>query len=101
MTGEHEVSKDNNAKEDKKMFRRPQPCSKNCRQLRSAESGMNSLPQGRACQLVIQYQIGTPEKVHTNNIMQNKQVGLIYLRIYIYIQVHIHMHIHIYACSDI
>ena len=45
-------------------IRRPQPSTKNYQQLRNAESGKNSLPQGRTQQLVIQYQMVNPENVY-------------------------------------
>jgi hypothetical protein len=44
-----------------------------CTTKESLEQG-NSLVQGRAPQLVIQYQVVSPESIHTNNILQIEQV---------------------------
>jgi hypothetical protein len=60
-------------------------------QLRSAKSGRNSLPQGRAHQLVIQHQVVSHEIIHASNIMQINQVAFICLGIYI--SIHMYMHI--------
>lgn len=43
----------------------PQSYTKNHRQLRSADSGRNSLNQGRALQLSIQYQMVSPGNIHS------------------------------------
>lgn len=51
---------------------RPLPCTKNYRQLRNAESGGNSLPQGRVQQLVLHFQ-KVNLKTHYN-IVQIAQV---------------------------
>lgn len=45
---------------------RSQSCSEIYRQLRNAKSGRNSLPQGIAQQLVIQYHVGRPENTRTS-----------------------------------
>lgn len=44
---------------------RPPLHTKGCRHLREAESRRNSLPQGRAHQLVIHYQVVRPQNKHT------------------------------------
>lgn len=54
------INKNNNSRHanlDGGKFMRLRPYRKNSRQLRSAERGRNCLPQERAQQLVIQYQI--------------------------------------------
>lgn len=51
---------------------RSQPYTKNY--LRNIESWRNSLPPKRAQQLVMQYQIISPEKMHTSKITQTEQV---------------------------
>ena len=43
--------------------------TKNLRQLRDSASQRNSLPWGRAHQLVIQCQVVRPEKLHMRNIV--------------------------------
>jgi hypothetical protein len=46
------------------------PHTKNYRQLRNAESRRNRLPQGKEQQLVIQYQVVSPENMYINNMRQ-------------------------------
>jgi hypothetical protein len=48
---------------DGEKFMRFQLYTKNYRQIQSAESGRNSLSQGRVHQLVIQYQMVSPENI--------------------------------------
>ena len=60
---------------------RPQPYTKHYRQLRNAESGKNSLPQGGAHQWIIQYQLMSHESIDSSNITQAVQV--IFRKIYI------------------
>lgn len=55
---------------------RPQPYTKNKRQLRNAESGGHSVPQGRAHQLVSQHQNVSPENIHTSNIYSLSRLHL-------------------------
>ena len=55
------------------------PYTENYGQLRHAESGRNSLPQGRARQLVIPYQMVSPENIHARNIIQTEQAVAMYL----------------------
>jgi hypothetical protein len=54
---------------------RPQPCTKNGRQLRKAEGKRNGFLQRRA-QSVIQYQKAGPENTHTSLSVQTGQVIL-------------------------
>jgi hypothetical protein len=49
-----------------------QSCTKNYRKLKNIES--KSFPQGRAHQLVSQYQMVRPKNVHTSNIIWTEQV---------------------------
>ena len=58
----------------------PQADTVNYSPLRNAESGRNSLPQ-RVPQLVIQYQMVSPENIHTNDFIQ---VVFMHLGIYTY-----------------
>ena len=61
-----ELNQGNNnrlAEGDKGKTRRP-TLHKDYRQLRNEERGRNSLPQGRAHQLVIQYPIVSPANMH-------------------------------------
>lgn len=60
-----------------------QPYTKNCRQLRKAESGRDGLPEGRACQLVVLCQLVSPDNTHTSHIMWGEQV--IIKKTYVYI----------------
>ena len=79
----HKLYKDNNnrhAKVEEEVPMRLQPYTKNYRPLRDAESGRNSLPQGRAHQLVIQYQMVSLENRHTHNIIQAEQGVFMYIR---------------------
>ena len=64
----------------------PQPYTKNHTQVRKAESRRNYLPQGRAHQFVIQYQMLLSENVHTSYITQTVQVvfDIIYVYTYAY-----------------
>ena len=55
------------AKVDGENHKRPQPYTKNCSQLRNAESG-RSLPQRRVNQLVMQYQMVSPESTYMSDI---------------------------------
>lgn len=55
------------------MIPKPQPCMKNYRQLRN-EGVRYSLPQGRARQQIIQYQMVSSESTHSSYIIQAKQV---------------------------
>lgn len=61
----------------------PQPYTKDCRQLRKAES-RRSFPQGRAQQLVTQYQIVSQENIHISNIKGIEQVIVTILYLYAY-----------------
>ena len=70
---EHYLNK-NNSKHGHEKVHRPQPYPKYYRQLRKSGSKRNSLPQGRAHQLIIQHQIVIPENIHRNNIIQTKQL---------------------------
>lgn len=44
------------------------------KELRNAENRINSLPEGRAGQLVIQYQTMNPETIHACNIVKTEQI---------------------------
>lgn len=79
----NKVSNNRHTKVDREAHR-PQLYAKNYRLLRNAESGSNSLPQGRAQELVIKYQIVNPENTHTSNIIQSEQVEFIYLGVNMY-----------------
>lgn len=48
--------------------------TKNHRQLRIAEGGRNNFLQGKAYQLVFQYQIVSFENRDTNNVIQTERV---------------------------
>lgn len=63
----YELDKDNTnrcAKVDRREIMRPQPYTRNDRQLRNAENGRIHLPQGREHQFIIQYQMINPENIH-------------------------------------
>jgi hypothetical protein len=65
---------------------RPQPYTENCRPLRKAESRRNSLPQERARQLLIQYQMVSPEHTHTHTHTPfYKRAWVMCLGIYVYV----------------
>jgi hypothetical protein len=66
---------------------RPQPYTNNYRQLRSAESGRESLPKGGAHQLVVQYQMVSLKNIHTRNTIQAGLV--IFGNIYVYTYMHV------------
>lgn len=51
-----------------------QPYTKDYSSLGNAESGRNR-PQGRAHQLVSQYQTVTPEDMHTSDTIQTEQIA--------------------------
>lgn len=73
---QHELNKDNEryTKVDGGRVRvdyRPQPYRKNYEKLKV---GGNSLPQGRVHQLVIQFQMVSPENTHTTNIIMTEKV---------------------------
>jgi hypothetical protein len=73
-------SQDHNPEQRKKIYK----------QLRSA-NGRNSLPQGRAHQLIIQYQIFSPENICIQgNIIQTEQVALMYLGTHTHTHTHTH-----------
>ena len=68
----------------------------NSRQLRNRESERNRFFQGGANQLVVKYQIVSPENKHTSNIPQTGQVTLRYL---FYTHTYTHMYdICVYVC---
>ena len=52
------------------------PYTKNCRQLRNAESKRNHLLQGGAHQWVIQHPLVSPENIHTSNTALAERVAL-------------------------
>lgn len=68
---------------DEEKFRRLQSYTKKCRQLVYAENGRNSIPQGKAHQLIVQCQKVSPKNIHTDNIIHTEQVIL---------EINIHMH---------
>lgn len=72
MTSKRELDKGDTI-EHAKLDRPAFSPTKNYRQLRDAESRRNSLTQGRAHALGIQYQMVGPENVHTSNIIQTEQ----------------------------
>lgn len=52
----------------------------NYRHLRTVASRRNRLPEGRAHQLINQYQVGSPKNhIHITNIIQTQQVTFIYI----------------------
>lgn len=53
-----------------------QPYKENGRQIRNAEHGSNSLPQGSTRLLVIQYQMIIPENIQTDNSFQIERMIL-------------------------
>jgi hypothetical protein len=72
----------------KNKFAKPQPYTKNNKQFRNAESRRNNLPQGRSYQLIVQYQIVSPENnIHTSNI-QTKEA--IFRNIHVYTHTYTH-----------
>ena len=73
--------------------RRINAIKKNYRQLRNAETGGNSVLQGRAYQLVIQYQMIRNENTYKASIIHSEQVVVIDLGIYI----HTHIYSHRYS----
>ena len=66
---------------ERRKTRRPQCGTDNYRQLRNAEHGRNSLPQGGAYQLVIQYQIFIPENTQASYMIQAGQVAFMHSEI--------------------
>lgn len=52
---------------------------------KNIERRRNGVLHGKARQLVIQYQIASPEKTHTNSIIQTGQDVFMHLGIYPYI----------------
>ena len=86
MTVQMWLNKDSNrhANVDRGNPMRPQPYTRN---YRDAESGRNHPPQGRAHQLVIQYQMVSPENIHQGNLTLSEKVALTYLGIYMYIHI--------------
>jgi hypothetical protein len=62
-----------------------QPFMKNYSQLRNAESRRNPLPQRRAHQLIILYQVASSEDTHTSTATQTEQVIFRYNCLYIYV----------------
>jgi hypothetical protein len=52
-------------------------------QIKDAKGGTNRFPQGRVCQLVMQYQMDNIENIHTGNIIQTGQV--MFRNMYVYI----------------
>lgn len=73
----HEPNKDDTDKSvrmDGGKLGGPQSHTKFYRQLRHAESGRNSLAQGRAHRLAVQYQAVSPENIHMGSIKQTEQV---------------------------
>ena len=66
------LNKDNTntyAKVDKEEPKRPQPYTQNYSQLRNVESRRHSIPQGKVSQLVIQYQMASPENIYPSNLI--------------------------------
>lgn len=61
---------------------RLQAYTKNYKQLRNAEGGRNSLLQGRAHHLIIQYQMANSENISASNITQMEQVMLSNISVY-------------------
>lgn len=53
--------------------RRPQLNTKRYKQLRNIKGGRNRFPYGRAHQLIIQYQVISPEITHVSNIIYTEQ----------------------------
>lgn len=60
-----------------------QPYTKNYRQVKSTEKRRNSLPQGRAHELVSQCCMVSSKKIHTSNTVQIEKVILRYMHIHI------------------
>ena len=87
---QYELNKSNrHAKVDRWKTTQPQPYTKNYRQLRNVESGRHSLPEERAHQLVIQYQMVSPANMHRwVNIIQAEWVIISN----IHSQTHTHTH---------
>lgn len=74
---------------------RTQPYTRNYSKQRDTESRRNRLLQGKAQQRVIQYPVGSPENVHTRNIVRTEQVIFRNTHcVYMYVTVSIH------ACSN-
>ena len=66
----HELSKDSNYRYPRVDWRkptRPQNCKKNSRQLRNAENLRNNLPQRKAGQLAVQYQMVSSGNIRRGN----------------------------------
>lgn len=93
MAAQHELNCDNNGhanmnRESTKSLNPRQSNYQNYLSVRNAEK-RNSLFQGSAQQVVIQYQVVSPGNVHTNNIKQSR----LYLCMYnIYEYIHIYKH---------
>lgn len=51
---------------------------------RSMENGRNNLPQGSAYQLVIQYEILSPQSINTSDIIQTEKIILMNIQTYAY-----------------
>lgn len=60
------------AKVDGVEITRPQLYTRNYRQLKNTETRRNNLPQIRAHQKALQYQMANPENIHTSNITQTE-----------------------------
>lgn len=69
---------------DQGSSRRPETYTRNYRQFRNAESGRDSLPQGKGHPLINQYQMVNSENTHMSDIIQTEQVVFVYLGIYVY-----------------
>lgn len=61
---------------DEEKFRRLQSYTKKYRQLVYVENGRNSIPQGKAHQLIVQCQKVSPKNIHTGKIIHTEQVTL-------------------------
>lgn len=65
--------------------------TKSYRQLRNAESRINSFYQGKSRQCVVLYQAFSPDDTHTSNIIQSEHVVILMcLAAHAYAHVHIH-----------
>lgn len=102
---QHELNKNNsnrgaNMSEGKTTG--PESNTENYKQIRNTEIGRNSLCQGIALQLVIQYQMVSPEKIHTSNIIQTQteEVLFVYLGGGVCIFDHSHTRMHAYVCNN-
>ena len=76
---------------DGEKLSKPQPCTKNYRPRRNAKSRRNSLTQEEQIQLVIQYQMVSPENIYT------QVTSYILSRLYLSVLEYIHTpHFHHY-----